>query len=469
MDQISFPEGFLWGAATAAFQVEGSTTADGRTDSIWDAFCRLPGAIVGGHTGEPAADHYRRVDQDVKLMVDLGLQAYRFSIAWPRVRPDGGEVNQAGLDFYGRLVDTLLANGIKPWVTLYHWDLPQALEEKGGWAERDTAYRFADYATSVVESLGDRVTSWTTLNEPWCSSFLGYAAGVHAPGRREPEAALAAVHHLLLGHGLATSAIRAVQPAAEVGITLNLYPVFAADPENPADVDAARRLDAMQNRIFLDPVLKGAYPADVIEDFEEYHFLDNVREGDLEIISTPLDMLGVNYYSEHNVSSVADGEGPPARNGRRQSGSPWVGLGDLSFPGRDLPRTDMDWEVQPVGLTKVLRRLHDEYPRLPLYITENGAAYRDEFDGDGAVHDAERLGFIDGHLRAAHAAISEGVDLRGYFCWSLLDNFEWAEGYAKRFGIVHVDYDTQVRTPKASAHWYAKVARENALAATGGQ
>jgi beta-glucosidase len=467
VDQISFPDGFVWGAATAAFQVEGSTTADGRTDSIWDTFCRLPGAIVGGHTGEPAADHYNRVDQDVKLMVDLGLQAYRFSIAWPRIRPDGGKANQAGLDFYGRLVDTLLANGIKPWVTLYHWDLPQALEDQGGWATRDTAFRFADYATTVVEALGDRVTSWTTLNEPWCSSFLGYAAGVHAPGRREPEAAVAAVHHLLLGHGLATSAIRAVQSDAEVGITLNLYPVFPADPENPADVDAARRLDGMQNRMFLDPVLKGEYPADVIEDFRPYNFIENVHEGDMEIISTPLDMLGVNYYSEHNVSSVADGV-VPLRNGRRQSGSPWVGLDELSFPGRDLPRTDMDWEVQPEGLTKVLRRLHDEYPRLPLYITENGAAYPDAVNGDGGVHDTDRLGFIESHLRAAHDAIEAGVDLRGYFCWSLLDNFEWAEGYAKRFGIVHVDYDTQIRTPKTSARWYAKVTRENALVATGG-
>jgi len=467
VDQISFPDGFVWGAATAAFQVEGSTTADGRTDSIWDTFCRLPGAIVGGHTGEPAADHYNRVEQDVKLMVDLGLQAYRFSIAWPRVRPDGGPANQAGLDFYGRLVDTLLANGIKPWVTLYHWDLPQALEDKGGWAERDTAFRFADYATTVVESLGDRVTSWTTLNEPWCSSFLGYAAGVHAPGRREPEAAVAAVHHLLLGHGLATSAIRAVQTDAEVGITLNLYPVFPADPESAADVDAARRLDGMQNRIFLDPVLRGEYPADVVEDFRQYGFIENVHEGDMAIISTPLDMLGVNYYSEHNVSTVSDGL-VPLRNGRRQSGSPWIGLDQLSFPGRNLPRTDMDWEVQPDGLTKVLRRLHDEYPRLPLYITENGAAYPDAVNGDGGVHDPDRLGFIESHLRAAHNAIEAGVDLRGYFCWSLLDNFEWAEGYAKRFGIVHVDYDTQVRTPKASARWYAKVTRENALVATGG-
>ncbi len=466
--EVVFPTDFLWGAATAAFQVEGSTTADGRTDSIWDVFCRVPGNVVGGDTGEPAADHYRRVEQDVALMVDLGLRAYRFSIAWPRVRPDGGAVNQAGLDFYSRLVDTLLANGITPWPTLYHWDLPQALEEKGGWANRDTAYRFAEYAESVVGALGDRVSSWTTLNEPWCSSFLGYAAGVHAPGRQEPEAAVAAVHHLLLGHGLATRAIRAAQPTAQVGITLNLYPVFPADPANPADVDAARRLDGMQNRIFLDPVLRGTYPADVLDDLAPYGISDHVREGDLDVISTPLDMLGVNYYSEHNVAVRPEVEVHPTRNGRLQKGSPWIGLDKLTFPSRGLPRTDMDWEVQPAGLTAVLLRLHSEYPRLPLYITENGAAYPDVLGADGTVGDSDRVTFIEGHLRAAHDAIQEGVDLRGYFCWSLMDNFEWAEGYAKRFGIVHVDYDTQVRTPKMSAMWYANVVRENALNAPDG-
>ncbi|ROP36776.1 broad-specificity cellobiase [Saccharothrix texasensis] len=466
MESISFPEGFVWGAATAAFQIEGATTADGRTASIWDTFCQLPGAVVGGDTGDPAADHYYRVDEDVQLMVDLGLHAYRFSTAWPRIRPDAGPVNQPGLDFYSRLVDKLLEAGITPWLTLYHWDLPQTLEDAGGWANRDTAYRFAEYAESVVGALGDRVDNWTTLNEPWCSSLLSYAAGVHAPGRQEPEAAVAAVHHLLLAHGLATSAIREQAPNAKIGITLNMYPIIPADPDNPADLDAARRLDGLQNRIFLDPLFKGEYPADIVEDLEPYGFSKHIRENDLEIISAPLDQLGVNYYAEHFVSSTPEPEAPVQTNGRRPTGSPWVGAEHVSFPSRGLPRTDMDWEVQPDGLFKVLMRVHQDYPSIPLYVTENGAAYVDSISDDGSINDPERLGYIESHLRAAHAAIEAGVDLRGYFAWSLMDNFEWAEGYAKRFGIVHVDYETQVRTPKMSAMWYSQVARGNVLAAT---
>ncbi|MDQ2584224.1 glycoside hydrolase family 1 protein [Saccharothrix yanglingensis] len=470
---MSFPEGFVWGAATAAFQIEGATTADGRTASIWDTFCKTPGAVVGGDTGDPAADHYNRVDEDVQLMVDLGLHAYRFSTAWPRVRPDAGPVNQAGLDFYSRLVDKLLEAGIAPWLTLYHWDLPQTLEDAGGWANRDTAYRFAEYAESVVGALGDRVVNWTTLNEPWCSSLLSYAAGVHAPGRQEPEAAVAAVHHLLLAHGLATAAIREQAPNAKVGITLNMYPIIPANPDDEADLDAARRLDGLQNRIFLDPLFKGEYPADIVADLEPYGFSKHIRENDLEIISAPLDQLGVNYYAEHFVSGHPEPESAAAEpaeqvrtNGRRPTGSPWVGAEHVTFPSRGLPRTDMDWEVEPDGLFKVLKRVHDDYPSIPLYVTENGAAYRDSIEDDGSINDHERRDYIDGHLRAAHAAIGAGVDLRGYFAWSLMDNFEWAEGYAKRFGIVHVDYVTQVRTPKMSAMWYSQVARGNALTAT---
>ncbi|SDO35328.1 GH1 family beta-glucosidase [Lentzea jiangxiensis] len=458
MENILFPQGFLWGAATAAFQVEGATAVDGRTDSIWDEFCRQPGRVVGGDCGEPAADHYRRFEQDVAMMADLGLQAYRFSIAWPRVRPDGGKVNPAGLDFYKRLIDSLLAHDIVPWPTLYHWDLPQTLEENGGWANRDTAYRFADYAAATVEALGDRVGTWTTLNEPWCSAFLGYAAGIHAPGRQEPKAAVAAVHHLLLGHGLAADTIRAAQPDAKVGITLNMYPIIPVDPDNPADLDVARRLDGLQQRIFLDPLLRGEYPADILEDLEPFGFGDHIKDGDLGVISGPMDMLGVNYYTEHYVSSTPNGD-----DGGR---NPWVGVEHASFPVRNAPVTDMGWEVRPDGLTTVLMRVHQDYPRLPLYITENGAAFRDDFTGNGAIDDVDRTGFIASHLRAAHAAIEAGVDLRGYFCWSLLDNFEWAEGYAKRFGIVHVDYDTQIRTPKMSARWFSRVARDNALVAT---
>lgn len=449
VEDIAFPQGFLWGAATAAFQVEGATDVDGRTDSIWDAFCRVPGKIVGGHTGEPGADHYRRVEQDVRMMADLGLQAYRFSIAWPRVRPDGGPVNQAGLDFYRRLIDTLLEHGIKPWPTLYHWDLPQKLEDLGGWASRDTAFRFADYAQTTVEALGDRIDTWTTLNEPWCSAFLGYAAGIHAPGRTEPSAAAAAVHHLLLGHGLAAKVIR--DAGKQAGITLNMYPIIPADPASEADLDVARRLDGLQQRIFLDPLLRGSYPADVVEDLAPLGFSELVKDGDLAVISTPLDMLGVNYYSEHYVSAAPGEPGP----------SPWIGVPQLSFPRRDdAPRTDMDWEVRPDGLTSVLLRVHQDYPAIPLYITENGAAYPDQ----PGVDDEDRTSYLASHLRAAHAAITAGVDLRGYFCWSLMDNFEWAEGYAKRFGIVHVDYDTQVRTPKMSARWFSEVARSNAIA-----
>ncbi|MGW6936710.1 GH1 family beta-glucosidase [Lentzea sp. NPDC054927] len=449
MENIVFPEGFLWGAATAAFQVEGATEVDGRTDSIWDAFCRVPGKIVGGHTGEPAADHYRRIEQDVAMMADLGLAAYRFSIAWPRVRPDGGAVNQAGLDFYRRLIDTLLEHGIRPWPTLYHWDLPQKLEDLGGWAARDTAFRFAEYAQTTIEALGDRISSWTTLNEPWCSAFLGYASGVHAPGRTEPSAAAAAVHHLLLGHGMAAQVIR--DAGAEAGITLNMYPIIPADPASEADLDVARRLDGLQQRIFLDPLLHGRYPEDVVEDLAPLGFSELVKDGDLTVISTPLDMLGVNYYSEHFVSAEP-GETLP---------SPWIGVGEHSFPRReDAPRTDMDWEVRPDGLTSVLLRVHRDYPPIPLYITENGAAYPDL----PGVDDADRTEYIASHLRAAHAAIEAGVDLRGYFCWSLMDNFEWAEGYAKRFGIVHVDYETQVRTPKMSARWFSEVARSNTVA-----
>ncbi|MGI5498585.1 GH1 family beta-glucosidase [Lentzea sp. CA-135723] len=456
MENIVFPQGFLWGAATAAFQVEGATAVDGRTDSIWDEFCRQPGKVVGGDCGEPAADHYRRFEQDVAMMADLGLKAYRFSIAWPRVRPDGGKVNDAGLDFYKRLIDSLLAHDIAPWPTLYHWDLPQKLEEAGGWANRDTAFRFADYAAATVEALGDRVSTWTTMNEPWCSAFLGYAGGIHAPGRTEPEAAVAAVHHLLLAHGLATDTIRAAQPDAKVGITLNMYPIIPVDPSNPADIDVARRLDGLQQRIFLDPLLRGEYPADIVEDLEPFGFGANVLSGDLDVISAPIDMLGVNYYTEHYVSSTPDGDAGP---------SPWVGVQHASFPPRDAPITDMGWEVRPDGLTTVLLRVHNDYPKLPLYITENGAAFRDDFSGTGAIDDVDRTGYIASHLRAAYAAIEAGVDLRGYFCWSLLDNFEWAEGYAKRFGIVHVDYDTQIRTPKMSARWYSRVARDNALVA----
>ncbi len=454
-DGCTFPPGFVWGVSTAAFQIEGSVAADGRRPSIWDEFCARPGAVAGGDTGEPAADHYRRFAADVALMRDLGVGAYRFSLAWPRVRPDGGAVNPAGLDFYERLVDTLLAAGITPWPTLYHWDLPQALEERGGWAARETAYRFAEYTEAVLGRLGDRVDTWTTLNEPWCAAFLGYASGRHAPGRTEPRAAVAAAHHLLLGHGLAVDRIRDLAPGARAGVTFNLFPVTPVDPDDAADRDTARRVDGLQNRLFLDPVLRGHYPDDVLADLAPYGLADVVADGDTARIGTPLDLLGVNYYRDLYVSAVPD----------EKSGLPseWVGAEHAGFPDRGLPQTDSGWDVNAGELTALLRRLHTEYPRLPLYLTENGAAFPDRADADGAVHDHDRIAFIDAHLRAAHEAVAEGVDLRGYFYWSLLDNFEWAEGYAKRFGLVHVDYRTQRRTPKASASWYSRVMADNGL------
>jgi beta-glucosidase len=438
---VRFPADFVWGAATAAFQIEGSTTMDGRSDSIWDAFCRVQGAVQGGDTGDPGADHYRLMADDVALMASLGLHAYRFSVAWPRIRPDGGAVNPAGLDFYDRLVDTLLAQGITPWLTMYHWDLPQKLEEAGGWTNRDTAYRFAEFTSSVTECLADRVAHWTTLNEPWCAAFLGYANGVHAPGRTEPDAATAAVHHLMLAHGLGLRVIRESVPAAVAGITLNLFPVAPLDPTDPSDVDAARAVDGLQNRVFLDPVFDGTYPTDVLPGLA-----DLVEPGDMELISAPVDFLGVNYYRDYVVS----GHGEP------RFPSEWVGAEHVTFPPRDLPLTDSGWEVNPDGLTDLLVSLKDR--GVPLYVTENGAAY------DG-IEDEERVTFLDGHLRASLQAVEQGVDLRGYFCWSLLDNFEWAEGYAKRFGLVHVDYATQVRTLKRSARWYSQVIGANGIPA----
>lgn len=458
---VPFPAGFRWGAATAAYQIEGAAAEDGRGRSIWDTFTRVPGAVEGGHTGDVACDHYHRYPEDVKLMADLGLTAYRFSVAWPRVQPQGrGAANQAGLDFYRRLVDELLAHGIEPWLTLYHWDLPQALEDAGGWAERDTADRFTEYAALVRDALGDRVRHWITLNEPWCSSFLGYGSGAHAPGRRDRTAAVRAAHHLLLGHGHAVQVLRGADPGADVGITLNLYAVSPAG-DGPADADAARRIDGLANRFFLDPVLRGRYPEDVLADLAGVTDFGHVADADLETIATPGTFLAVNYYSRHVVAAPVAGAEPP---GHWRAPSSWPGSEDVRFLDRGLPATVMGWEIDPAGLTETLLRLHRDYPPLPLYVTENGAAFDDVVEPDGEVRDLDRIAFLDGHLRACQHAIAAGVPLRGYFAWSLLDNFEWAHGYAKRFGLVRVDYRTQQRTPKASARWYAEVVRRNGLA-----
>jgi beta-glucosidase len=456
-DVLSFPEGFSWGVATASYQIEGGVREGGRSPSIWDTFCHTPGAVQNGDTGDVADDHYHRYAEDVALLADLGVTHYRFSLAWPRLQPDGrGPLNPAGVDFYSRLVDALLERGIQPWVTLYHWDLPQVLEDAGGWPVRDTAERFAEYAALVHDRFHDRFTNWTTLNEPWCSAFLGYASGNHAPGRQEPAAALAAAHHLLLGHGLAVQAMRGQDAGSTLGITLNLYPV---DPvsDAPADVDAARRVDAVSNRIFLDPLLRGGYPDDLRRDVAGVSDMAFVADGDEKIIGTPLDVLGVNYYSRHVVRASGSAG---AATGRAAA---WVGSSDVESVSRGLPATEMGWEIDPQGLYDVLARIHREYPPIPLYVTENGAAFADRPGPDGAVADPQRVEYLDSHFRIARRAIDDGIDLRGYFVWTLIDNFEWAWGFAKRFGLVYVDYPTQRRIPKDSARWFAEVTRRNGL------
>ena len=460
----SFPPGFLWGSATAAAQIEGAAHEDGKEDSIWDAFARVPGAVANGDTPAVAVDHYHRMPQDVALMKEIGLQSYRFSTSWARVKPGDRAANPAGLDFYSRLVDELLGAGILPWLTLYHWDLPQALEEKGGWANRDTAYRFLDYADLMYTALGDRVEHWTTFNEPLCSSLIGYAGGEHAPGRQEPAAALAAVHHQHLAHGLATRELRS-RGAQNIGITLNLTNAVPNDPADPVDIEAARRLDALWNRMFLEPILLSAYPDDLLADVSGLGLSDVIQPGDLEIIGAPIDFLGVNHYHDDNVSGHPLRAEEPAGlvPTDRPTSSPFVGAEYLTFPSRMLPRTAMGWEVNPDGLHHLLVRLGEEYPTLPpLYVTENGAAYNDEVSEDGSIHDAQRADYIRQHVAAIADAITDGADVRGYFVWSFLDNFEWAWGYNKRFGIVRVDYQTQERTLKDSALLYASMIAEAA-------
>ena len=452
--RVVFPDGFLWGAATSAYQIEGAATADGRGTSIWDTFSHAPGNTTHGDTGDLAADHYRRLEGDLDLMASLGLKAYRFSVAWPRIQPEGrGEANQPGLDFYRRLVDGLQRRSIVPVLTLYHWDLPQALQDAGGWPNRDTALRFAEYAGLVFDALGDGVPLWITINEPWVAAWLGHATGDHAPGVRDARQALAAAHHLLLGHALAVQGFRArALPASQIGIALSLSSIRAASPA-AADQHAARLLDGNQNRWFLDALLRGAYPADMLEYYGGAVDLSFVRDGDLAAIARPVDFMGVNYYMRHTVSAgLVD----------------WTAsVVELAIGARvpsGVATTAMGWGIEPDGLNEVLVRLERDYPRVPLYVTENGAAFDDYVDPEGGVDDDERIVFLDGHLRAAHAALRAGVDLRGYFAWSLLDNFEWALGYSKRFGLVYVDYGTQARIPKKSAAWYASVMRANALA-----
>jgi beta-glucosidase len=468
---FTFPTGFVWGTATAAFQIEGATSRDGRGPSIWDTFCNEPGRVHNGDTGSRACEHYDRWPEDLDLMDSLGIPSYRFSIAWPRIVPDGvGKPNQAGLDFYSQLVDGLLERNIEPLVTLYHWDLPQALQDVGGWLQRDTTAHFADYAALIGETLGDRVRNFTTMNEPWCSAFLGYSSGVHAPGVKDNAAALRVAHHLNLAHGAAVTALRSVTgPDTSCSITLNLAQIYPAS-DSPADVHAARHADAVANRIFLEPIFHGSYPQDLLTETAHISDWSFVAAGDLAAISVPIDVLGVNYYTPSRVAAAND----ELRNQIRTGGNfdpNQVEAGPTLWPGTDLaftipqagPYTDMGWPIVPAGFTDLVLRVHRDYPGTPIVITENGAAFADTISPEAKVADPDRIAYVSSHLAALHAAIESGADVRGYYLWSFMDNFEWAWGYSKRFGIVHVDYDSQVRTPKDSARWYGDVIRANGL------
>jgi beta-glucosidase len=459
--QVIFPKGFVWGAATSAYQIEGATGEDGRGESIWDRFAKSDSRIEDGSTGDVACDHYHRWREDLALMNGLGLGAYRFSIAWPRVLPEGRtRVNERGLDFYDRLVDGLLERNIAPYVTLYHWDLPQVLQDEGGWTVRSTAEAYVEYTEAVTRRLGDRVQRWITHNEPWCASLLGYLEGRHAPGIRDGKAALASAHHLLLSHGLAIPVIRRNCPGAEVGLALNLSPVVPASGSS-ADADACRHCDGYMNRWFLDPIFRGSYPADMVADYTSRGHLTNgdgrsplarfVRDGDLSTIATPIDFLGINYY---NRTIARSDRIPEAENEPR-----------TVFLAPKCDWTDMGWEVYPEGLADLLLRVHREYAPPKVYVTENGASYGQGPDHLGVVHDEKRVRFIRDHLLSARRAIDGGVPLAGYFLWSLLDNFEWERGYTQRFGITWVDYETQRRIPKDCALWYSSVIADNAVPA----
>ncbi len=424
-----FPPDFVWGVATSAFQIEGAASVDGKGESIWDRFCRVTGVIEDGSDGRVACDHYHRWRDDLDLMAELGVDAYRFSVAWPRIQPDGrGPANAAGLDFYERVVDGLLARGMRPYLTLNHWDLPAALQDAGGWASRDTVHRFVEYAGHVHARLGDRLDAITTHNEPWVMAVLGHETGVFAPGLHDRRTAMQVAHHLMLSHGLALQALRAQGGRSRLGIVLNLSPIEPAS-DHPDDVDAARLEDGRLVRWYMDPLFLGRYPEDV-----RAHLgadAPAVEAGDLAAISTPMDFLGINYYTRGVVGAG--------------------GAADVHAGGK--PLTAMGWEVVPEGLTDLLVRVHRDWPVPPLYVMENGAAFDDTLEG-GRVHDRERRDYIASHIAAVGAAMARGVPMAGYMVWSLLDNFEWSKGYTKRFGIVHVDYPTQRRTPKDSFFWY---------------
>ena len=440
ISRSQFPADFRWGCSTSSYQIEGAAFEDGRGESIWDRFCATPGHIRDGSSGAVACDHYHRWPEDLDLAQSLGVNAYRFSIAWPRILPSGrGAINQKGLDFYSRLVDGMLERGLQPWATLYHWDLPQALQEQGGWASRDTVDAFVEYTDVVTRSLGDRVKHWITHNEPGCTAFLGNHGGGHAPGLNSYKTALQVCHHLLLSHGLALPVIRSNVPEAQAGITLSLHPIVAAT-DSPADVAAALRHDGMRNRWFLDPLFGRGYPADVLPLLGAN--APDMHHSDLALIATPCDFLGVNYYFPERVGDAA-GDG--------QEHGP-IATTVVSTP--DVERTAFGWEVAPQGMVSLLQRVQRDYAPAQIYLTENGSTYDDVVNPDGSIDDRQRRSYLARHLLAARQAVEAGVPLKGYFAWSLLDNFEWAEGYLRRFGLTYVDYATQQRRLKASGIWY---------------
>lgn len=449
--RLAFPPGFLWGAATAAYQIEGAWNADGKGESIWDRFAHTPGNVLNGETGDVACDHYHRWREDIALMKELGLKAYRFSVSWPRVFPAGrGKVNAPGLDFYSRLVDGLLEAGITPFVTLYHWDLPQALQAEGGWEVRSTAEAFQAYAAAVSRALGDRVRHWITHNEPAVVAYVGNWEGRHAPGKKDLGTAIRVAHHLLLSHGWAVPALRQNSPQAEVGITLNINVLQPASP-SPADYRVFRVEDGLWHRWFLDPLFGRNYPSDVLPGAVEAGWLSSdampyVQEGDLQAVAVPLDFLGINYYYRNLARAQTPDNVPQTVFQTAQGPDHW---------------TEMGWEIYPEGLFQVLMRMYVEYQARKVYVTENGASYSTPPDSEGRVRDQRRLNYLRRHFAAAHHALQHGVPLAGYFVWSLLDNFEWGFGYSQRFGLVWVDYETQQRILKDSALWYRQVIADN--------
>jgi len=457
----SFPEDFLWGTATASYQIEGSTSIDGRGVSIWDTFSKTAGKVKNGDNGDVACDHYNRFPEDIALMQELGVKAYRFSIAWPRLFPQGdSNREERGFAFYNRLIDALISAGIEPMVTLYHWDLPQTLEDIGGWSNRETALRFADYAKACVEAFGDRVKNWITINEPWCVSWLGYSIGVHAPGRKDYKAAVAASHHTSLAHGLATRAIKSVSPKAKIGITVNMTNYVNENPEDPSLREVVDLLDGNLNRWWIGAIQQGEYPSTLVAAYGE--LMDGlIHESDMELVKCENDFLGVNYYSDSFVRSARP-EDKPFREGAYL---PLDVRANTSIPERFKDGlTDIGWPVTPWGLKDLVLRIHHDWPEIEsIIITENGCAINNEPNSQGVVEDVRRVDYLKAHLSALSEAIASGAPVKAYFAWSLLDNFEWAEGYSQRFGIVHVDYTTQKRTIKASGHEFKKIVSSNSV------